>query len=155
MASLLEKLKQLLTKLAESLGFPQDPHIDGDLPPITPPFTPPTLPTPPVSRIIDWAMAIEQFEDAPPMWCNPGAIRGTNGKFLQFKNHQVGFDYLIDYLKRVCTGKHKAYKKGGETTLREFQNIYSPPSENPTLIYAKFIAKKLNATLDTKIKDFL
>lgn len=103
-----------------------------------------------------WAKAIEQFENAPKSWNNPGAIRGLDGKFLKFRNYEEGFEYLKDYLVRAATGKHRAYPKGGETTLIEFQNVYAPAADNnDPHNYASFIANKLAVSLEEKIKNLI
>lgn len=109
-----------------------------------------------ISRIIDWAKAIEIYENANKKWNNPGAIRNLDGDFMKFPTHEAGFAYLCDYLTRCCTGKHKAYPRGGETTLLQFQNIYSPAiDQNNPLAYALFIANKLGIKIDEKIKILL
>lgn len=122
------------------------------------------VPVPPViepkpehkSRIVDWGNAIAAFENAPAHWNNPGAIKGANGKFLTFTTRQEGMSYLCDYLIRACTGVHKAYPKGGATTLIEFQRIYSPShdSNNPDA-YCAFVAGKLGVSKDIKIGELL
>lgn len=136
--------------------------IFSDVPESTP--TPPEpikpQPEPPVkpreSLLEPWAKAIEQFENAPKSWNNPGAIRGLDGNFLKFKTYTEGFEYLKNYLVRAATGKHKAYPKAGETTLIEFQNIYAPAHDNNNPHnYASFVAKKLGVSLEEKIKNLI
>ena len=73
---------------------------------------------PKVSRIEDWARAIEKFENAAKWRNNPGAIRSLQGTFLRFDSYEEGFDYLCDYLKRACRGEHKSYKP--DFTLLQF-----------------------------------
>ena len=109
-----------------------------------------------VSKIPAWADAIEIMENAPVAWCNPGAIRGKDGQFLKFKTYQEGRVYLEDYLVRCCTGRHPAYPDGGDTTLIEFQNIYSPSYDgNNPRAYANFVANKLGVSIAIKIKELL
>lgn len=129
------------------------------------PITEPTKPVEPQpepikepkkSLLEPWAKAIEIFENAPKSWNNPGAIRGLDGKFKQFKTYTEGFEYLKNYLVRAATGKHTAYPKGGETTLIEFQNIYSPAHDNNNpQAYATFVANKLGVLLTEKIKNLI
>lgn len=108
------------------------------------------------SKLLSWARAIEQFENFRKDYNNPGAIRGLNGKFLQFPTHKEGMEYLLNYLERVATGKHKAYPKGGEHTLLEFQKIYSPSTDhNDPLNYARFVAGRLGVSINQKIKTFV
>lgn len=112
--------------------------------------------TPRKSRIKDWAKIIEEFENTPKSWNNPGGIRALNGMFLKFKSYQDGFDYLCDYLIRAATGKHRAYLQGGETTLYKFTAIYAPKSDgNDPVKYSVFVSNKLGITIDTKIKELL
>ena len=114
-----------------------------------------------VSRIYDWAKAIEKYEGYYPQSRsyrnnNPGNIKSLDGSFLTFKSYQEGFDYLCDYLKRVCEGKHTGYSKGGETTLLEFFIIYAPQADNNyPIAYAQFVAIKLGVDESIKIKEFL
>lgn len=113
-------------------------------------------PKPRISRIPDWAKAIESFESAATWRNNPGAIRGVDGKFLEFKSYNDGFAYLCDYLTRACVGKHPAYPKGGESTLLEFQEIYSPANDsNDPLKYSLFVANKLGVDNQIQIKNLL
>lgn len=108
------------------------------------------------SLLIQWAKAIEQFENFSVAYHNPGAIRGVDGKFLKFATHEDGFNYLLNYLTRVATGKHKAYPKGGETTLLEFQSIYSPVLDhNNPQSYAQVVARELGVATDIKIKNLI
>jgi hypothetical protein len=141
--SLIQKIIGLMQRVIELLKEPEYLPIPESLPPQT-------------SRLNGWAKAIETFEKAPKWWNNPGAIRGTDGKFLLFKTYEEGFDYLLDYLRRASTGKHKAYPKGGETTLLGFFKIYAPVDDNNNPNnYANFVAGKLGITLDTKIGELV
>jgi hypothetical protein len=106
------------------------------------------------SRIIDWASAIEKFENSPKEWNNPGSIKSLKGNYLKFKTYQEGFDYLCDYLVRASTGKHKAYNP--EMTLLRFFEIYAPASDkNNPKNYAKFVADSLGVDITIKIKELL
>ena len=106
------------------------------------------------SRIIDWANAIEEFENSPKEWNNPGSIRSLKGNYLKFKTYQEGFDYLCDYLTRASTGKHKAYNP--EMTLLRFFEIYAPASDkNNPKNYAKFVADSLGVDIAIKIKELV
>lgn len=118
--------------------------------------TPPPPVPPRVSRIRDWADAIELFESAPEEWNNPGAIRGKDGKFLKFATYEQGYNYLCDYLTRACTGKHPAYPAGGETSLLLFTHIYAPSNDgnNPDA-YAEFVAGRLKVATAIRIKELL
>ncbi len=151
--SLLEWIKDLMANLIIKL---RDSISTYNVEPVVPA---PVVEIPePVhnSQIIPWAKAIETYEGAVEWRNNPGAIRGNNGAFLVFPTYQAGFNYLCDYLTRAATGKHPAYPKGGETTLIEFQNIYSPTTDNNNPhVYALFIANRLGITIDTPIKSLV
>ena len=109
---------------------------------------------PKASRIKDFAKAIEEYENTAEWRKNPGAIKSTDGKFLEFKTYEEGLNYLYNYIKRVIDGKHLAYSKGGETTLLEFFEIYSPANDNNNPVaYCDFIANKLGVPVDIKIKE--
>lgn len=117
---------------------------------------PPPLPEPKKSLLISWGKAIERFESAPKQWNNPGAIKKLSGGFIKFKTYEAGWNYLLDYLKRAATGQHKAYPKGGDTTLLDFQKIYSPAHDNndPDK-YARYVANQLGVDPDIEIKFLL
>lgn len=148
---LLEKKKNEEEKIVES--------IKEELPPMTP------IEPVHISRIKDWAEAITLFENTNPIWNNPGAIKGTDGKFLRFPTYEKGFDYLQDYLRRACTDKHPAYiaeakrlklPSSGDLSLLEFQKIYSPSHDNNNpIVYSNFVAKRLNVPIDIRIKELL
>ncbi len=88
--------------------------------------------------------------------CNPGNLKNLKGEFIKYNDFNSGFYALCDYLKRVASGQHKSYPKGGETTLVEFQKIYSPESDNnKPYSYATFIATQLKITIDTPINNLL
>ncbi len=147
----LDYLADWLKSLLKTL---QDKPKQPDYPVVTPPSE--VVPEPKISKLVHWARAIEEMENAPNEWNNPGAIRGKDGKFLKFSSYQKGFDYLCDYLTRAATGKHAAYPKGGETTLIEFQRIYSPSNDgnNPEK-YANFVASRIKVAINDKIKDII
>ena len=143
-------LQKILSLMAQILGLVQSPTIEPKVPIIEPhPSTEPVG-----SLLINWAKAIELYEGANKTWNNPGAIRSKTGPFLKFKTYQEGFNYLLDYLTRAATGKHKAYWP--EMTLLEFQKVYSPTldNNNPKL-YAEFVAKRIGVTVNEKIKNLV
>ena len=142
----LASLIPLINKRKEEIVKENPPVIDSV--PIE------SLPKDKPSRIIEWAKAIEIFENSPKEWCNPGAIKSLSGNFLKFKTYELGFNYLCDYLRRACTGKHTAYKP--DMTLLEFQKVYAPrlDNNNPER-YAQFVADKLKVPVSTKIKELL
>jgi restriction endonuclease S subunit len=117
-------------------------------------------------RIIQLAKAIQIYEGwLPPSKNypagsvsyrnnNPGNIKNRWGTFLKFKTYEEGFDYLVDYLKRAATGKHKAYSP--EFSLLKFFRVYAPSSDgNRPYRYAKFAAEKLGIKVVTKLKELV
>ena len=153
--SLLSQLLGLYQKLLELLKLAKTKPVEA---PTSPAKEPESLVVPeePVrkSRIIEWAKAIEIFEDAPKSWNNPGAIRAKDGTFLKFKTYDAGFEYLCDYLTRACTGKHPAYKP--EFTLLRFFETYAPQSDNNNpLAYARFVASRLGLPVEIPIKELV
>ena len=149
-------LSQILQKLSEWLGLIAKAQTTPISPVIATQPQPEPIVEPVGSKLIEWGLAIKQYEGANPLWNNPGAIRSKSGPFLKFKTYEEGWNYLLDYLTRAATGKHIAYKKGGETTLLEFQKIYSPASDNnEPNAYATFVAKRLGVTKETAIKNLV
>ena len=124
------------------------------------PITTPKSDTPPAGdRVRKWCEAIIEMENMSKYHKdknNPCAIKSINGGFLTFKDWDTGFNYCCDYLIRAATGKHTGYPKAGETTLLEFQKIYSPAEDkNNPYDYASYVAKRLKVDIDTKIKDLI
>lgn len=77
--------------------------------------------------IISIAKAIEKKENYRKYHAdtnNPGMIRSVNGPFLKFTTYEEGFEYLCDYLKRACSGKHSAYRP--DMTIKQFFYVYAP-----------------------------
>jgi len=131
-------------------------------------LTPAPKPEPVGSLLLEWASAIKDFEGYfPPnpryprgsasyRNHNPGNIKGLDGKFLVFETYQGGWAYLLDYLTRSATGKHKAYPKKGETTILEFTMTYAPAADkNHPEKYCDYVCKRLGITRDTKIKTLI
>ena len=140
--SLLSQVLSLIGKWLNLIDIPTNKPI----PPLV------ENPVESVSKLDQWAKAIETYEGANKVWNNPGAIRGKNGQFLKFPTYEAGFNYLKDYLTRAATGLHKAYPKGGETSLLEFQKIYSPASDNNNPeAYCAYVCIRLGVTKDIKI----
>lgn len=151
--------------------------------PVQPPITPvpapvpvpqpvpvPSIPTPPsgaVSRIDDWALAIQAQEGWSPTTRsfknnNPGnlkfttytqslgALRPDPGNFCMFMSYQAGHDALCRFLKDACSNQLVAFK--GEMTLLQFTKVYAqPPNDN----YALGVAKALKAEISDPINKFL
>jgi hypothetical protein len=146
--SLFAKILQGVVDFLKSLLAVRDKELDRE--------KPPEIEPPKVSRITEWAKAIEEFENAPKEWFNPGAIKGLDGKFLKFPDYKAGFAYLCDYLTRACTGRHRAYPKAGETTLLEFTSIYAPSSDNnDPRGYCNYVSQKLGVSPLLPIKNLL
>jgi len=85
---------------------------------------------------------------------NPGNIKGTDGRFLIFQTYADGWNYLVDYVTRACTGKHTAYRP--DMSILDFFKVYAPSSDNnEPKKYADFVSKKLQVSVTMPIKDLL
>ena len=133
--------------------------------PIPEPAPDPT-PEPKKSKIIIWAEAIKIEEG----WFrgsrsqrnnNPGNLKYSNltaslGAYLKdkdnfaiFRSEEAGFNALCSFLVMACENRLKPYKN---VSLKQFSQIYAnPPSDK----YARNVAKALNVSVDTPIKEFL
>ena len=116
----------------------------------------------PESKVIDYitpfALAIQEFEGFTPgsksfRFNNPGNIKNSLGEFIQFTSYDEGFLYLKNYIKRACTGEHRAYKPS--FTIRQFVEVYAPDPEPIPTNYANFIAKKLGVYPSKKIGELV
>lgn len=68
---------------------------------------------------------------------NPGNIKQRNPdgstSFIVFATYEEGFAALENYIRRVATGKHLAYPKGGATKIMEYAHIFTgDPEPSPT-----------------------
>lgn len=121
-------------------------------PPPVPPQPPPQYPDarvqppePPVDRIRLCALAQQQFEgwfvgSTAYRHNNPGNCKDMHGEFITFRTYLAGLAYLEDYIRRVASGQHKAYPKGGATTIMEYTHIYTSDAEPSPTNYAHAIA---------------
>lgn len=110
------------------------------------------------SKLNDFCLAIRDYEGKPGDLNyknnNPGNIRGRNGNFLKFATMEEGFDYLKAYVKRAATGEHRAYKNG--CTIAEFFKVYAPTGDNNNPdAYAKWVAKRISETVNTRVVDII
>jgi len=101
------------------------------------------------------AKAIERKENAPKKWNNPGAIKRLSGGFMTFTTYQAGFDYLVYYLERAATGKHRAYNNN--MSVYDFFKTYSPKTDgNDPLKYAQDVVNWVGLrSIHDKISDWL
>jgi hypothetical protein len=126
--------------------------------PDTPPTVPPTVPEsepapvpPQASRVHICALAQQAFEGWWPGSVaydhnNPGNIRDRHGVELHFSTYAAGLEALEDYIRRVASGAHPAYPKGGKTTIMEYTHIYTGDPEPSPTNYANAIAKALGVS---------
>lgn len=154
--------------------YPQPPEVEP-LPPEPLPVPPPAPEPPPeqpVDRVKLCALAQQQFEGwylpgsthggvlypkGSPSFQrnNPGNIKGLDGKFLVFKTYEAGFEYLCQYIRNVATGKHKAYPRGGDTTIMQYAHIYTGDAEPAPTNYGVAIAKTVGLSTDAPMKALL
>lgn len=117
------------------------------------------------SRILAFAKAIQTYEGwfAGSRSCrnnNPGNIKYIGQKnatkddagFCVFSTYEDGLNALVSLLRNAMTGKSKVYKP--EMTIIDFFNTYAPSydNNNPNA-YALFVAKQLNVSANTQIKN--
>lgn len=134
-------------------------------------MTTPEVIKPKVSRIPDWARAV-QFEEG--WWPNsvsfrsnnPGNLKfsgltesfgatrgipaGDGGYFCKFSTYEKGFTALCEFLTLGAKDQLKAYHQA--RTLRLFTRVYAHP---PTDGYSERIAQKLGVSPDINIKELL
>ena len=84
---------------------------------------------------------------------NPGNIRVPGTKeFQKYDNLQAGFDALLKQIKMYQDGSSE--NTTGKETLLELMKIYAPASDkNDPEGYAKYLAEKLNISIDTPISQ--
>lgn len=148
--------QKIISAVLEALGLIQKQinELPKEIPKEIPEVTKPVK----ESLIEKWALAIQDFEGYTPgsksyRNNNPGNVKGMDGKFLVFKTYEAGFDYLCDYLKRACTGQHKAYKP--DMNLKQFFLIYAPDPEPIPTNYTNFVATKMGVYPSVLIKNLL
>ena len=135
--------------------------------PVNSDITKPIFPT-----VKDWALVIKTMEgwyEIPPSRSfrnkSPGNIRynefiknvlrstGQDEKgFAKWNTYEDGLNALIKFLTLAIQDKLISYHPG--MTIYEFYQKYAPSTDkNNPLQYAQFVAKKLNLTVNTKIKE--
>lgn len=105
-----------------------------------------------------WALAIQQFEGFKPGSAsyrrnNPGNMKGLDGNFKVYKTYEEGFAALEDYLTRVCTGKHRAYKPS--MTIYEVMGVYAPDGAEIQRNYSKYCADAMGVPVDTVVSTLV
>lgn len=148
----LNLLEKIIVAIGQLIGLIAKPK------PVAPQPKPQPIVEPVGSKLIEWATAIRDYEGKPGdlnyRLNNPGNIKGKNGKFLKFATWDEGWKYLLDYLTRATTGKHKSYKP--EFSLLQFFKVYAPSADkNNPHAYASFVAKRLGVTVETQIKNLV
>ncbi len=81
-----------------------------------------------------------------------GAIGQDKDNFAIFKTYEDGFNALCQFIKDAGNNKLLMYK---DCTILSFFKVYAPSFENPTMNYARFVARRLGVEVDYKIKDLL
>lgn len=118
-------------------------------------------------RVRLFARAIGEMENAKanyPDLMNSGMLRytsyinslggrkGRNG-FAKFDSWEQGFDALCQFVRDARDNKLRAYK---DCTIKSFFKVYAPyeDNNNPDM-YARFVAQRMVASIDEKLKDIL
>lgn len=84
---------------------------------------------------------------------NAGNLRNSDGSFQSFSTPEEGRQALISQLNRYQTGNTKTRARP-DMSLTDAMGVYAPASDNNNpKQYAEFIAKKLNISPTTPIKD--
>lgn len=86
---------------------------------------------------------------------DPGNCRNLAGVDITFASYAAGFAYLEDYIRRVATGKHPAYPKGGATTIMEYTHIYTGDKEPAPTNYAIAISRGTGLSTDSPMSALL
>lgn len=79
---------------------------------------------------------------------------GKPSPHAMFDNFDSGYNAGVNYIERVYKGVHPRYKKGNETTVKEFRSIYANP-ESFDKSFATILSEISGMTIDnnTKLKD--
>ncbi len=150
--SLLQKLVAALTSLRDLWQIFNRSNVD--LPAKDLPMNAPDKP----DYIQLMAEGIKEFEGWKPgskSWRNnnPGNIKSVAGGFLVFKTPEAGMDYLKMYLRRACTGAHKAYKPS--MSIKDFFSVYAP--DGPTIInnYTNHVCKHMKVFPSKRLSELV
>jgi len=150
--------------------IPSTDHAITEVPIITPQMPQNTHQkpvTPPTATLDTMCIAIRDFEGKPGdrnyRNCNPGnakyskvgyakmygEVKKDSGGFAIFKDMETGMLYLHNLIKVKI-------KRNPDQTLLDFMNVYAPPSDNnPTVKYAKFVAKRLGVDINFRMGDLI
>jgi hypothetical protein len=86
---------------------------------------------------------------------NAGNIRGRDGEFICFKTKRESFRALVRDIHVKISGKSRMMKaKLGSDynpTIRNILNVYSPPTENDTSNYVRFVSKHSRIAPDKRL----
>ncbi len=137
----------------------QDEVVIDHTEPVEAPVVPVPVELPKVDKVRIFAKAQEEFEgyfEGSTSWRNrnPGNLKNLSGKFIRFSTYEEGFLALEDYIRRAAAGKHKAYPKGGKTTIMQYTHVFTGDPEPSPTNYAVYLAKALSVPVDTTM-DYL
>ncbi len=120
----------------------------------------------PMNKIEAFCEAIQKYEGWYPFsrsWRNnnPGNLIsspfecGTDGRFAKFRNYASGWLALVWDVARKSIGQTRS-GLGPESTIQQFFNVWAPYSDgNDSLQYAKFVADRIGASIDSKLKEVI
>lgn len=144
----------------------EQPEVPPTMPPEAPksppvaPIVPEVVEEPKIDKLRLFCLAHQKFESYAPgttsfKLSNPGNLKNRDGSWQTFPTYEAGFAALEDYVRRVATGKHPAYPKGGNTSIKEYVSIYAP--DGPVIIanYAKALSTAVGTTPDQKMSWLL
>lgn len=153
-------IAKLITWLGRVFQWHQFEHEVTPMPSTDHTITEVPIVVTPIDKVRLCALAQQEFEGWSPgsnsyRHNNPGNCKDIHGQFIPFPTYEAGFAYLQDYIRRVATGKHKAYPKGGKTTIREYTHIYTSDAEPAPTNYATHIAKAVGLSTDAPMSALL
>jgi hypothetical protein len=163
MSNFWEKLMLLIEEI-----FGGEKCVQDNPQPMPQPTPVPVPPTPPVhvSRIADWAKAIEVNEGADPRTHNPGNLKyasltaswgatpgraaSDGGHLCQFSTYEAGFKALCNFLTLGAENQLLAFHKA--RTLQTFTVVYAG---NPPQPYINRIAAAIGVSLTIDVSELL
>ena len=100
-----------------------------------------------------WVQNYQQKGSTRQGQYNAGNLRNSDGSFQSFSSPEEGRQALVNQLNRYQTGNTKT-KARPDMSLTDAMGVYAPASDNNNpKQYAEFIAKRLNISPNTQIKD--
>ena len=81
-----------------------------------------------------------------------GATRADIDNFAYFPTYEIGWQALISFVKLAANNQLKNYK---DCSILSFFKTYAPSFENDSIRYAEFVARQINESPESLLKDFI